>query len=93
MNPAKLLPLVLLAACASSGYLDAPSEQVRGCAQWYEALDRATDEAGVRDAQYARIAGFPYFRADRTLASLRAPAAQHPRALQAFAERLGELDL
>ena len=88
------LAVVLLAGCASSGrYLEAPSEEVRSCAHWYQALDRAVDEAGVRDAQYARVPGFPYFRVDRTLASLRARAVHEPRALQAFAERLGELDL
>ena len=75
------------------GYLDAPSEQVRACAQWYEALDRATEESGVRDAQYARVSGFPYLRVDRLLASLGPRAAGSARALQAYAERLGELDL
>jgi hypothetical protein len=94
MNWLRLFPVFLVAACASSGpYLDAPSEQVRGCAHWYDALDRAVDQAGVRDAQYARVPGFPHFRVDRTLAALRERAARDPQALQAFAERLGELDL
>ena len=56
-------------------------------------MDRAVADAGVQDAQYARIAGFSHFRVDRTLAALRGRAAQDPRAFQAFAERLGELDL
>jgi len=58
----KALRILAAAAVAASGgcaspegpfraYLDAPSEQVRGCAQWYEALDRAIDGSGVRDAQ------------------------------------------
>ena len=94
MNILKLLVLALLGGCASlSHHLEAPSAQVRGCAQWYEALDRATDDSRVRDAQYARIPGYPYFRVDRTLAALRTRAGQDPRALQAFAERLAELDL
>jgi hypothetical protein len=88
------LALLLLAGCASpGGYLDAPSEDVRSCAHWYQALDRAVDEAGVRDAQYSRVPGFPYFRVDRALASLRGRAARDPGALQALAERMGELDL
>jgi hypothetical protein len=93
-----LLVLVLVAGgCASlddtfRAHLDAPSEQVRGCADWYVALDRAIDEAGVRDAQHARVAGFPYLRVDRTLAALRERAAQSSPALNAYAERLGELD-
>ncbi len=95
--------LAVTAALASGGcaspegrfhaYLDAPSEQVRACAQWYEALDRATEGSGVRDAQYAPVSGFPYLRADRLLASLGPRAAGSARALQAYAERLGELDL
>ena len=94
MSLLKFVPLALLAGCASFGHhLDAPSAQVQGCAQWYEALDRAVEGAGVRDAQYTRVEGFPHFRVDRTLASLRDRAAQDPRALHAFAERLGELDL
>jgi hypothetical protein len=94
MNALRLVPLALLAACASSGLpLDAPRGQVQSCTQWYEALDRAVDQAGVRDAQYARIEGFAHFRVDRTLASLRGQAARDARAMQAFAERLGELDL
>lgn len=95
--------LVATAALASAGcaspeerfraYLHAPSEEVRTCAQWYEALDRATEESGVRDAQYSRVPGFPYLRVDRFFAALAPWAAANARALQAYAERLGELDL
>jgi len=70
----------------------APTE-VRECAEWYRALDAETDAAGVRDAQYTRVPGFPYLRVDRLLASLRDRAAASEPALQAFAERLVELDL
>jgi hypothetical protein len=94
MSRLALVALVMLAGCAtSSQYLDAPSDQVRRCAHWYEALDRAVDESGARDAQYARVPGFPHYRVDRALASLRVQAAREPSAAQAFAERLGELDL
>jgi hypothetical protein len=94
MNALKVLAVALLAGCASPGdFRGAPSAEAGECVQWYEALDRATDEARVRDAQYTRIPGYPYLRVDRTLASLRARAAQHPRALQSFIERLAELDL
>jgi hypothetical protein len=86
------------AACASLGepfsaHLDAPSEQVRACARWYQALERSVEEAGVKDAQYASLQGFPYLRVDRLLASLAPRAARSPAALQAYAERLAELDL
>jgi hypothetical protein len=85
------------AGCASPvgpfrAYLEAPSEEVRGCAQWYEALERAVEESGVRDAQYARLPGFPYLRVDRMLAALAPRTARGSAALQAYAERLGELD-
>ncbi len=90
----RLFPIVLLAGCALLGQPDeAPSGPVQACLQWYESLDRAVDEAGVRDAQYARVEGFRHFRVDRALAAVRGRAAQDPRALQDFAERLGELDL
>lgn len=92
--PLRWIPFVLLAGCASIGQGDDVSPgPVQACVQWYQALDRAVAHAGVQDAQYARIAGFPHFRVDRTLAALRGRAAQDPRAFQAFAERLGQLDL
>jgi hypothetical protein len=76
-----------------SARVDAPSAQVRECAAWYVELDQAVDEAGVRDGQQARIAGFPYLRIDRAHASLRSRAAQSDAAYAAFVERLAELDL
>jgi hypothetical protein len=89
---AVLLAVALAAGCASlqDRY---PSPEARECAEWYRALDEAIDAAGVRDAQYTRVAGFPYLRVDRMLASLRSRAAANQPALQAFAERLLELDL
>jgi hypothetical protein len=89
---AVLAAIALQAGCASlqDQY---PSPQARECAGWYQALDEATDAAGVRDAQYSRVAGFPYLRVDRLLASLRSRAQASEPALQAFAERLLELDL
>lgn len=95
MNFLKVLLVIAATGCASleGGHLDSPSEQVRGCAQWYAALDQAVDAEGVRDAQYARVRGFPYLRVDRLLASLRTRAAQSVPGLNAYAERLGELDL
>jgi hypothetical protein len=92
-------PLVALAAgCASlhapsSARLEAPAFEVRDCALWFAALDRSVDEAGVRDAQYARIGGFPYLRVDRNLAALRGRAAQSAGSYAAYVERLRQLDL
>src|SRR2546421_8441440 len=82
--------VVLAAGCAT---VEAPSERARDCAGWYAALDQAVAETGVRDAQYAPLAGFPYLRVDRSFAALRSRAAQSAAAYAAYVERLGELDL
>ena len=66
---------------------------MRECAQWYQALDAEIDAAGARDAQYARVPGFPHMRVDRLHASLRGRAAQDNGALRAFTGRLVDLDL
>lgn len=89
---------LLAAGCASGGgslapHLESGAPEVRECAHWYQALDREIDAAGVRDAQAARMAGFPHLRVDRLLAGLSARASQNERALRAYAERLAELDL
>lgn len=89
---------LLAAGCASgtgalAPHLAAGAPEVRECAAWYQALDAEIDTAGVRDAQAARMAGFPHLRVDRFLAGLRGRAAQNDRALRAYAERLAELDL
>jgi hypothetical protein len=95
-----LAPLFLLALAACSSvpnafdeHLAAPAEDEQACARWYQALDRAVDEGGVRDAQYAQLGGFPYLRADRFTASSRSQAATDDRAMRVFGERLLELDL
>jgi hypothetical protein len=92
--------LAAAAGCATleehgqfDAHLGSPSGPVRECADWYRALDQAVEAAGVRDAQYARLPGFPYLRADRPHASLRERAAASEAALQLFAERLLELDV
>jgi len=89
---------LLLAGCASvddrlAAHLETGSTDVRECARWYRALDTEIDAAGVRDAQYTRVPGFPHLRVDRLHAALRDRAAESDPALRAFAERLGELDL
>ena len=92
----------LVSGCASvsphsgpefEGHLASEAAPVRGCAQWYRALDQAVDESGVRDAQFSRVVGFPYLRVDRAHAAQRDRARGGEAALQAFAERLLTLDL
>jgi len=55
-------------------------------------LDERVEAAGVRDAQYARLPGFPYLRTDRLLASLRERAAQGAETFAVLAQRMRALD-
>jgi len=89
---------LLVGGCATNDaklapHLESGAAEVRECAHWYQALDAEVDAAGVRDAQYARVSGFPHLRVDRLHASLRERAARDTAAMRAFAERLGDLDL
>jgi len=88
--------LLALAGCATTEPFDShfasQSPQVRECAEWYRQLDARTDAAGVRDAQDARVAGFPYLRVNRLLAALRASATSE-EAQDALGERMLRLDL
>lgn len=68
--------VALLAGCATlespqREHLDSADAQVRDCAAWFAALDRAVDAHGVRDGSAHRIAGYPYLRADRFTAAFR----------------------
>ena len=89
---------LLTAGCATGDgrlatHLEGGADDVRECAYWYRALDAEVDGAGVRDAQYTRLAGFPHLRVDRLLASLKERAARSDAALRAYGERMAELDL
>ncbi|MBI2752064.1 MAG: hypothetical protein HYX46_00875 [Betaproteobacteria bacterium] len=96
----RLIALLALGAagCATleepfRAHRESASPEVRQCADWYSALDREATDAGVRDAQDARIPGFPYLRVNRLLASFRHEAAADERGLRAWADRLLELDV
>ena len=62
------LVLVLLSGCALR---PAPPDASLSCQALFSRFDQAVARAGVGDAQYARIEGFPAFRIDRFLAALR----------------------
>jgi len=88
---------LLLAGCASleapfSRHLESADARAHDCAEWFVGLDARVAEAGVGDAQDARVAGFPYLRASRLLAALRPLAEANDQALQALAERMLALD-
>ena len=87
--------ILLAAGCATfddqlAGHLQSPS--LHECAEWFVALDERVDAAGVRDAQSARVSGFPYLRVNRLLASLRSGLAERPERLTTFAQRMRSLD-
>jgi hypothetical protein len=84
-----LLAPLLAAACAT---LES-TPQARECTEWFRELDAQVDAARVRDAQEARIPGYPYLRVNRLLASFREHAGRDERALQALVERMQALDL
>lgn len=63
---------VLLSGCATTQPDTAPPSSARGatvCRQYLEALDREAAATRATDVQAARVAGYPYLRADRFLAS------------------------
>ena len=61
------------------------------CAAFFRDLDATVAEAGVGDAQAARVPGFPYLRVDRFLASFRDEVAT-PERFRAWVDRLLALD-
>lgn len=73
-------------------HLESAAAQVRECTEWFQTLDARVDAAGVRDAQDARVMGFPYLRASRLLASMRPAAEADDAALRALVERMLALD-
>lgn len=86
----------LLAGCATfespqREHLVSTDAQARDCAAWFGALDRAIDAHGVRDGSTHRVAGFPYLRADRIIASFRTEELGGAR-LHAWVAQLGALD-
>lgn len=89
---------LLAAGCATlepapSAHLDSNVPALRECAAFYRDLDARVDAAGVRDAQEARMPGFPYLRVNRLLASYRDEAANNPGVLRALVARMAALDL
>jgi len=59
----------LLAGCAIAPRQDAPADPNAECREVFRLVDRAVAEAGVQDGMAAQVAGFPYLRASRYLAS------------------------
>ncbi len=65
--------VITLSGCASLREL--PQEPVSSvdytCIRFFDTVDRVIEQAGTRDSQAARMAGFPFLRVNRFLASFR----------------------
>lgn len=69
------LGCVLAVACSTLPELPDAARQglgseKRACLDFYLALDRTVGQAGVGDAEYHRVPGFPHLRSSRVLAAL-----------------------
>ena len=93
MRLLSLMAIALVSGCAGLGGAEYISPAAHECANWYRAIDEQIDAGAVRDAQDTRVAGFPYLRTSRLLASFRGEAAASARVLQALADRMQALDL
>jgi len=100
LDPMRRLVIVvatlLIAGCATVESPHPPlrtSAEAQACAEWLAQLDDVVDRAGTRDAGAHRIAGHPYLRADRFLASFRHEAKQPGPAFNTWVERQRRLDL
>ncbi len=82
--------LVLLAAC-QGGPRPAPGDALARCEALFAAQDRAIETAGAGRSHPHRVAGFPYLRITRLLASYR-DAAEDPQRVEAWLARLADAD-
>ena len=83
---------LLLGGCTSlAPVAPGPTADTTACADLFAAVDARVERAGVRDADSARIAGFPFLRIDRLLANLGGDAVD-ARTRGAWLARLAALD-
>lgn len=88
------LSLLLIAGCATTTPLPrarSPSDVPALCRALFQRLDETVTAAGVSDAGADRIAGFPWLRIDRPLASFRFETGTDAR-LAAWLRRLAQKD-
>ncbi len=85
----------LVAGCASHKIEPATMEKffaaMASCREEFAALDARVAAAGVGNAAYYRVRGFPYFRTDRLLASFANEVTEF-EALSQWTRRMRELD-
>ncbi len=85
--------VILLAACVGApiGPTAESSAFATPCMSFYNALDNAVMDQGVKDGGEASIRGFPYLRTNRFLSSYR-HASLTGKAFEAWVDRLERLD-
>lgn len=88
---AALAGLALLAGCAANDARMQEPADIAACRDLYRDVDASVAASGVRDAQDAPVAGFPYLRVDRLHAALR-PAATDGATFEGWVARLQALD-
>jgi len=89
---ARVIPLLLAAALAGCATLPPLLPESAECRADYLGLDQRVDAADARNGGAHAIAGFPYLRSDRFLASFADEAPDGP-AFDAWVERMRRLDL
>jgi hypothetical protein len=82
----------LLAACASTPTPSPGGDAAAACRATFAAVDARVARAGARDGIDAPLAGFPFLRADRLLASLSGAAGQSPGARRTWLGHLAARD-
>ncbi|HZP85717.1 MAG TPA: hypothetical protein VFB54_02790 [Burkholderiales bacterium] len=91
---AACLALLLVSACAQISPrrpAEMPLSAEQACRARLEQTDRLIDRARVRDAEGARVEGFPYLRVDRFLASFSNEVSQAAR-FDAWRDRMRKFD-
>jgi hypothetical protein len=86
-----LIVATLIAGCATPAAEYARAPATEACAELLRSVDAAVERGGARDAQTARVEGFPSLRVDRWLASYRATL-KEPDEYAAWIARLRALD-
>lgn len=98
---ASLAAATLLGGCATPAdpYATAPASQqlarsdgLGDCMRRLKAFDDRVDEAGLRDAQAARVDGYPFLRVDRYTAYAEGKKGDPEALTQAKLERMAALD-
>ena len=85
------LCLLSVTGCSTVPPAPAPTAE-QACLDFYQALDQAVADAGVRDAGARVVPGFPYLRVDRFLADYR-DRLNEREAYQSWLEAAADMDL